>query len=107
MATNESIPIHFSDLFDLREISWDILGESKSTPRHPTGKYYVDNHQDSLRRRIDEYIAGLVRIAVVGKLEHLIANMQSVLIRERDRGQRTVRIGISLQQPKRLFVRDD
>src|SRR6266550_2758043 len=44
VAANKSVPVHFSNLFDLREITGDVLGQCESAPWHPTGKYHVNDH---------------------------------------------------------------
>src|SRR6266550_1627198 len=104
VAANERIPIHFSDFLDLREVARYVLCECKATPRHPAGEYHIDDHQDSLRRRIDENVSRLVRVAVVGKFEHLITDPQRVLVRKSNRRQRPIRIRTSLQQPQSFFM---
>ncbi|MDX6577988.1 MAG: hypothetical protein QOE96_3941 [Blastocatellia bacterium] len=96
VAANKSVPVHLSNFFYLREITRDILGQCESAPWHPTGKHHVDDHQDSLRRRVDENVSRLVRIAVVGKFEHLIPDPQRILVRKSNRGQRPIRICIAL-----------
>src|SRR6185369_13888024 len=86
MPTNQSLPIHLSDHFNLFEVPRYVLGHSESTPRHPARKYDIDYHQHSLHRCIDENISRLVSIAVVRKLEYLIANVQCVPIDKCNRG---------------------
>src|SRR5207247_3855629 len=73
VAANERIPIHFSDFLDLREVTRYVLCECKATPGHPAGEHHIDDHQDSLRRRVDENVPRLVRVAVVGQLKPLIS----------------------------------
>src|SRR5262245_60973658 len=92
MATDEYVPIHLSDLFDLLEVTGYVLGQRKSTPRHPAREDNIDHHQHSLRWCVDKNISWFVRIAVVGKLKHLLSDTESVLVRARHRRQRPVGI---------------
>jgi len=41
---------------------------------HPTWEHDIDNHQYSLRGRINENVSRLVRIAMVRKLKHLVSD---------------------------------
>src|SRR6266853_1030469 len=44
VAADKNVPVHLSNLFDLREITGDVLGKSKSAPRHPAGEHDIDDH---------------------------------------------------------------
>jgi hypothetical protein len=74
VASHKSVPIHFSDLLNLREVSGDILSECKATPGHPSREHNINDHQHSLRRGGDKNISGLVSVAVIRKLKNLFPN---------------------------------
>src|SRR6266853_6914118 len=49
VAADKNVPVHLSNLFDLREITGDVLGQCKAAPWQPTGKHHVNDHKHSLR----------------------------------------------------------
>jgi hypothetical protein len=76
MAADQCVPIlHARDVFHLRKVRRDILGEGKPPPRHPAWKDDIYDHQDSLRRGKNKNVARFVGVAVIAQFERLIARV--------------------------------
>ena len=72
-----------------------------------SGNHYIDHHQNSLDGCIDENVTRLVRIAMIGKLKHLVADAQQIFVGESNGREQPVGISGPFQQAKRILMRDD
>ena len=82
----------------------DVLGNGEVLERYPAGEDHVHDHQGPVVRRVDEDVVRSVVRPVVVKEQPFSAQLQDVMVVERDSRRRPVRVIIAQQHAAAFAV---